>query len=72
MFNLNKLCKAIATSVLAVSMLSSIATADVFDDKSKAEIEKIVDEYVSNHPEVIIKVRRWQSNRLQFLIPYHY
>ena len=58
MFNLNKLCKAIATSVLAVSMLSSIATADVFDDKSKAEIEKIVDEYVSNHPEVIIKAMK--------------
>ena len=44
--------------IMAMSLLlgfTSIVQAFEFDDEQKAAIERIVSDYVSNHPEIIIK-----------------
>ncbi|MGN0902054.1 MAG: thioredoxin domain-containing protein [Succinivibrio sp.] len=40
---------------LSLGLATQVASGDNFDKNSRQEIESIVDEYVSNHPEVIVR-----------------
>lgn len=55
--NLNNLKNALLVSFISFCLVSSSCAA-TFDVDEKAQIESIIDDYVSNHPEVILRAMK--------------
>lgn len=55
--NLNNLKKSCLVALVSLGVTTS-ALAATFDDDQKAQIESIIDDYVSNHPEVILRAMK--------------
>ena len=55
--NLTNLKKSFIVALAGLGVTTS-ALAASFDDFQKAQIESIIDEYVSNHPEVILRAMK--------------
>ena len=55
--NLNKLKNSFLVAFVSLGVTTS-ALAATFDDSQKAQIESIIDDYVSNHPEVILRAMK--------------